>query len=103
MAADSAGFWVEAGRAEGAGALGAGAALARSASLSDDSVGVTAVCWDSVGAGALGDVAARDAEEADGLDGGMTSGSRVRGAPEGNSIRHTRSGSSGPAKSSPTP
>jgi hypothetical protein len=86
VAADSAGFWVDAGREERAGALGAGAALARSATLSDGAVVAAAVCWDSVGAGALGDVAARDTEEADGLDGEMTSGS-IRGAPEGGSIR----------------
>ena len=72
--ADSAGFCVEARRVEGAGALGGGGALARSASLSEGSVGAAAGCSDSVGAGALGDVAAKGIEEADGLDGGMTSG-----------------------------
>ncbi len=71
---------------EVAGALGAGGALARSASLSEGSVGAAAGRSDSVGAGTLGDVAARGIEEAAGLDGGMTSGLPIGGAPEGGSI-----------------
>jgi len=87
VAADAAGFCVEARRVEGAGALGAGGTLARSASLSEGSVGAAAVgCSDSVGDGTLGDGAARGIEEADGLDGGMTSGLPIRGASEGGSV-----------------
>src|SRR5438552_17689677 len=98
MATDSAGFCVEAGRAEGAGTLGADSARARSASLSDGPMVAAAVCWDSVVGGALGSVAARDAEEADKLDGGMALGSLRGAAPDGGSIRRgpgTRGGVGG--------